>query len=100
LLALQIPSRGQTYVITNLISALWRVSLTLPLKRSLLNRKYILINVLKAWLQSFLCTVEAYTEIFYTFDEDGILSPQCKMSLRRTKSMRKLDGPSLIFIDF
>jgi hypothetical protein len=32
----------------NLISALWRVTLTLELKRPLLNRDQILINVLMA----------------------------------------------------
>jgi hypothetical protein len=33
-------------------------------------------------------------------DKGVIPSIQCKMSLRRPKSMRKIDGPSLIFIDF
>jgi hypothetical protein len=32
----------------DLMSAVWRVSLTLALNRSLLNRKYTLINALKA----------------------------------------------------
>jgi hypothetical protein len=33
-------------------------------------------------------------------DEGGILSIQCKMSLRAPNSMRKVDDPRLIFIDF
>jgi hypothetical protein len=33
-------------------------------------------------------------------DEGDIPSVQCKMSLRGPKSMRKVDGASLIFIDF
>jgi hypothetical protein len=39
---------GQAYVIILLMSALWRVILMLVLNRSLLNREYILVNVLKA----------------------------------------------------
>jgi hypothetical protein len=35
-------------VITDLIRALWRVNLMLALSRSLLNREYNLMNVLKA----------------------------------------------------
>jgi hypothetical protein len=38
---------GQAQVITDLIRALWRVCLMLAFNRSLLNREYILINVLK-----------------------------------------------------
>jgi hypothetical protein len=34
------------------------------------------------------------------FDEGNIPPIQCKMSLRGSKSMRKVDGLSLIFIDF
>jgi hypothetical protein len=41
-----------------------------------------------------------YTQIFYMTDEGNIQSIQCKMSLRGPKSMRKVDGLSLIFIDF
>jgi hypothetical protein len=44
--------------------------------------------------------MEYYTEIFYTIDEGDIPSIQCKMSLSEPKSMRKVDGLSLIFIDF
>jgi hypothetical protein len=51
------------------------------LKRSLLNREYILINVLKALafcVQS-LCNslIEDYAQIFYMIDEGEILSIQC-----------------------
>jgi hypothetical protein len=44
--------------------------------------------------------VEDYTEVFYMIDEGDIPSVQCKMSLRGPKSMREVDGPSFIFIDF
>jgi hypothetical protein len=44
--------------------------------------------------------IEDYIEIFYMIDEGDIASIQCKMTLREPKSMRKVDGPSLIFIDF
>jgi hypothetical protein len=66
----------------------------MALKHSLLNSEYILTNFLRPRLPSFLCTVEAYTEIFYTIHEGGIPSTQCKMSLRRPESMRKVDGLS------
>jgi hypothetical protein len=49
---------GQAYVITDLISALWRVNLTLVLNRSRLNREYVIINVLKALASSIsMCSV-------------------------------------------
>jgi hypothetical protein len=38
--------------------------------------------------------------MFYMIDKMDILSIQCKMSLREPKSMREVDGLSLIFIDF
>jgi hypothetical protein len=44
--------------------------------------------------------IEDYAEIFYMIDEGDISSIQCKMSIRGSKSMRKIDGLSLIFIDF
>jgi hypothetical protein len=44
--------------------------------------------------------IEEYTEIFHTTDEEDIPSIQCKMSLKGLKYMRKVDGLSLIFIDF
>jgi hypothetical protein len=92
---------GQAEVITDLINAL--VSLMLALKRSLLNRVSILINVLKALASNIsICSlhlIEDYTEIFYMIDRGDIPPFQCKMSLRGPKSMRKVDGLSLIFID-
>jgi hypothetical protein len=42
--------------------------------------------------------IEDYTEIFYMIDEGDILSIQRKMSLSGPKSMRKVDGVSLILI--
>jgi hypothetical protein len=39
---------GQAYVVIPLMSALWRVDIMLVLNRSLLNREYTLINLLKA----------------------------------------------------
>jgi hypothetical protein len=44
--------------------------------------------------------IEDYTEIFYMIDKGDISSIQCKMSLRRPKSMRKLEGLILMFNDF
>jgi hypothetical protein len=44
--------------------------------------------------------VEDYTEIFSMIDEGDIPSIQCKMSLKGRRSMRKVGGLSLIFIDF
>jgi hypothetical protein len=44
--------------------------------------------------------IEYYTEIFYMIDEGDILSIQCKFSLRGPKSMSKVNGLSLNFIDF
>jgi hypothetical protein len=43
---------------------------------------------------------ENYAEIFYMIDEQDSPSIQCKMSLRRPKSIRRVDGLELIFIDF
>jgi hypothetical protein len=44
--------------------------------------------------------IEDYTHIFYVVQEGDIPSIQCKMSLRGPKSMTKVDGMSLTFIDF
>jgi hypothetical protein len=44
--------------------------------------------------------IEDYTEIFYVIDKGDIPSIQFKMSLKGPKSMRKVDGQSLYFIDF
>jgi hypothetical protein len=43
--------------------------------------------------------IEDYTEIFYMIDEGDVPSVQCKMNFKGSKSMRKVNGPSLIFID-
>jgi hypothetical protein len=43
--------------------------------------------------------IEDYTEIFHMIDKEDIPSFQCKMSLRRPKSVKKVDSVSLIFID-
>jgi hypothetical protein len=43
--------------------------------------------------------VEYYTEMFCIIDKGDLPSIQCKMSLRGPKSMRKVDGLSLIFSD-
>jgi hypothetical protein len=43
---------------------------------------------------------EDYSQIFYIIGKGVILSIHCKMSLRQPKSMRKVNGVSLIFIDF
>jgi hypothetical protein len=44
--------------------------------------------------------IEDYTEIFYMLDEWDIPCIQYKTSLRGPISMRKVNGLSLIFIDF
>jgi hypothetical protein len=44
--------------------------------------------------------IEDHTETFYVIDKGDIPSIRCKMSLRGPKSMRKVDGPSLILIYF
>jgi hypothetical protein len=44
--------------------------------------------------------MEDHTEIFYMIDEGVIRFIECKMNLRRHKSVRKVDGLSLILIDF
>jgi hypothetical protein len=52
-----IPRRNKRNI-TDLISVLWRVGLMLALKRSLLNRVYILKKIFWGpWFQSFLCAV-------------------------------------------
>jgi hypothetical protein len=79
------------------------------LNRSLLNREYILINVLKA-LTSIISTrfvqspcnflIEDYTEIFYTIYKLNVSSVQSKMEFRRSTTARKVDPLSLFFINF
>jgi hypothetical protein len=44
--------------------------------------------------------IEDYTEIFYISDKGDIPPIQCKLSLTGPKSMRIVNGPSFIFIDF
>jgi hypothetical protein len=44
--------------------------------------------------------IEDYTELFYVNDKGDITFIQCKMSLREPKSVRKVHGLSLFFIDF
>jgi hypothetical protein len=46
--------------------------------------------------------IEDYTEIYYMIHKGDIPSIQytSEMSLREKKSMRKVDGLNLIFIDF
>jgi hypothetical protein len=44
--------------------------------------------------------IEDYIEILYMIDKRYISSIQCRRSLRGHKSMRKVVGLSLIFIDF
>jgi hypothetical protein len=77
-------------LITDLISALWKVSLMLALKRSFFNREHILIIVLKALTSPYNPLIEDYTHIFYMIDKRDISSIQCNVSLRGPKSMRKL----------
>jgi hypothetical protein len=44
--------------------------------------------------------IEDYTKIYYVIDKGDISFIQYKMSLGGPKSMRKVDGPILILIDF
>jgi hypothetical protein len=62
----------------------------LVLNLSLLNRAYTLINVL----------IEYYTMIFYAIYKWNFPSIQCKNKLRWSSSMREVNCPSLVFIDF
>jgi hypothetical protein len=43
--------------------------------------------------------IEDYSQIFYIIEKGDIPSIQCKMSLSGLKSLRKVDGLSLIFND-
>jgi hypothetical protein len=58
-----------------------------------LNREYTLMNILKA-LDSIISMCRLQQDILHDF-EGNILSIQCKMSLRRPKSMKKVNGLSL-----
>jgi hypothetical protein len=65
-----------------LMNALWKVSLMLVPNRLLLNREYILMNVLKALVSIIsMYIMKNYTEIFYVIYEYkwNVSSIQCKM---------------------
>jgi hypothetical protein len=44
--------------------------------------------------------VEDYIQIFYMNEEGDIPSVQCEMNLKWSKSVREVDGPRFIIIDF
>jgi hypothetical protein len=74
----------------------------LALIRSLLNREYNLMNVLKALASIFsMCNlhVKDYTKIFYTIYKWNAPSIQCKKRVRRSLLVRKVDRLSLILND-
>jgi hypothetical protein len=75
------------------MSASWRVNLLLALNRLLLNREWILINVLKAlasiisvWDLLVIFLIEIYAEIFSLVNKRNVPSFQCKMRLNRSIS--------------
>jgi hypothetical protein len=78
----------------------------LVLNFSHLYRAYTVINFLKAfgliislWSPcNFL--IEYYTEIFYAIYKWNVPSIQCKKRLRWSNSMREVDSPSIVLIDF
>jgi hypothetical protein len=43
--------------------------------------------------------VEDYTEVFHVIHRGDVLSVQCEMNFRWSKSMREVDGVSFVFID-
>jgi hypothetical protein len=79
----------------------------LALNRSLLNRKYTVINVLKA-LASIICMCnihvtffyQDYTKILYAIYKWNISSIHCKMRHRQLTTAREVDPLCLIFINF
>jgi hypothetical protein len=89
---------GQAEGITDLISALWKASLMLALKRLLLNNSEGL-GFNHFCVQS-PCNplIENYTQIFHMVDEGDILSIQCKMNLRWPKSMGEVYGLNLLHL--
>jgi hypothetical protein len=102
-LQFQIPRLGK-HVITDLISALWRVTLMLALNRSL-DREYSNkcsegLGFNHFYMRS-PCNplVEDYTEVFYMIHKGGVPSIHCEMNLRSSKSMKE-DGPGFILIEF
>jgi hypothetical protein len=75
----------------------------LVLNRSLLNRKYILINVLKA-LASIISTSNLYvtflskiTEIFYAIYKWNLSSIQCKMGTQAVDDCEESKSPESCF---
>jgi hypothetical protein len=78
----------------------------LQLKRLLFNMGYARINILKAVASIIsLCSLRAFhltkiTPRYFHNLQGDIPSIQRKMSLSVSKSARKVDGPSLIFIGF
>jgi hypothetical protein len=89
---------GQASVITDQIIALWRISLMLELNYSLLNKR---INILECLgFDNFYMQspgnhhAEDYIEVIYMIHKGALLSVQCEMDLRWSKSMREVDGPS------
>jgi hypothetical protein len=97
----------QAWVITDVMRALWSVSLMLVLNVSLLNRAYSLINVLKALasvismsglLVIFLLNI---TPRYFTLFTNGMFY---SFSVRRDSGgliqWGEVDCPSLVFIDF
>jgi hypothetical protein len=79
----------------------------LALNRSLLNREYTLINVLKSLASIiFMCGLHAIflskiTPRYVTLLTNGMFRPdQCKKKFNWPTSMREVDCPSFVFIDF
>jgi hypothetical protein len=44
--------------------------------------------------------IEDYTKVFFMTHEGDVPSVQCEVSLRWSKSVKEVDDPSLILIDF
>jgi hypothetical protein len=99
----QIPKRDK-HVITDLVRALWMVNLMLTLNRSLLNREYNLMKVLKA-LSSIvsICNLRVilYQRLhldIYTIYKWNVTFIPCKKRIRRYALVRKVDCLSPILI--
>jgi hypothetical protein len=96
---------GQTQAIADLMRASWKANLMLVLNRSLLNREYILMNVLKALaLIVYMCGTHVMflpkaTPRYFILLTNGIFRP-LNLRIRRSNSMRKVDRCSLVLIDF
>jgi hypothetical protein len=79
----------------------------LAFKRSLLNREYNLMNVLKALASIIsMCNLHVIllsnnTPRYFTLFTNGIFRPfNLKSGIRRSISMSEIDRLSLVFIDF